>query len=255
MPKAVILDLDGTLYRGQTPIPGAPEAVESLREAGIAVRFLTNNSSMSRDMLVQKLGRLGFLAEPEEVYGTAIAAAAWAREQRWQRVAVIGEAGLFEALESTGTHAIDAREEQTVDALIVGICRTFDYAMLDGALQHLRRGVPFLATNTDATFPQEGGRESPGAGSMVAAVACVAGRSPQVVGKPEPRMVLDLIRQSGWESSQVWVVGDRVETDLLAGERAGCPTYLVLSGVTHTAPNGQLVGPDVAAFARELLRR
>lgn len=254
MPSAVIFDLDGTLYRGHTALPGAQDAVESLRRAGLSVRFLTNNSSLSRTMLVDKLERLGFIAEPEEVYGTAMAAAQWAQEHRVAQAAVIGEAGLFESLLEVGVHVIDPRETTRVDAVFVGICRTFDYTMLDGALQHLAAGADFVATNTDATYPLEAGREAPGAGSIVAAVQAVAGRPPLVLGKPEPKMVLDLIRQGGWNAADVWVVGDRLETDIEAGSRAGCPTYLVLSGVSTTAPQGQPAGADIAAFARDLLK-
>lgn len=231
----VILDLDGTVYRGNEAIPGAREAIDRWRERGVQVRFLTNNSGVTRQALSAKLRALGIAAEPNDVYGTAMAAAEFLTHANKRSAVVVGEPGLKQTLIESGIKIV---EGPTADAVVVGICRTFSYGDIDRALQAILAGAEFIATNTDATYPLEQGRMQPGAGAMVAAIAKASGVSPRVLGKPEPDMVLHLVEAAGTTPERTLVVGDRPETDLEAGRRAGCQVALVLTGVTTEAIPG-----------------
>ncbi len=250
MIKLVIFDLDGTLFRGSEAIPGAVEAVDRLRASGVQVRFLTNNSAHSSVEIAQRLNGLGFQAEESEVLGTAPFAVAHCDAAGFKSVFLIGEPGLRQAFEEGGIPT----QNESVDAVVVGICRSFDYAMCDAALQHLRQGATFIATNRDATYPVEGGREQPGAGAMVAAIAAASGREPEVLGKPNPAMILELIRSAETTVEQTLVVGDRMETDIEAGARAGAHTLLVLSGATKNSPTGTRSLGSVGELTLDWLR-
>lgn len=241
-----IFDLDGTLFRGNDPVPGAAEALARLRAEGSGIRYLTNNSTKTRAAFIEKLSGMGFEAHPSEVFTSALGAGEKLRGAV-SSAFVVGELGLFAALREAGLRTSESVEP--VDALVVGLCRHFDYRMLNDALQAgLDPSVRFVATNRDATYPMEGGRLIPGAGSIVAAVASCLGREPEVVGKPEPFLIEWILREAGIASADALVVGDRVDTDLEAGRRAGCPVHLVLTGVTGSAPEGVSWSEDVAAL-------
>lgn len=241
-PRLVIFDLDGTLFRGEAPTEGAVETVSELRRRGTLVRFLTNNSSKTREELREKLDRLGFRPREDEVYSSAIGCASYLRHHiEW--AFVVGERGIRDALEQV---EIALTPTEGRGAVVVGICRSFDYTMMDRAFQLLRNPeVLFIATNTDATYPLEEGHLVPGAGSIVASLATCSGRSPEVVGKPNPFLIDLILSQAGIAPQDCLVVGDRMETDIEAGRRAGCPTHLVLCGVTAIAPEGQSFSPNI----------
>lgn len=242
-----ILDLDGTLFRGTTPIPGAVETVAALRERGAAVRFLTNNSTQTRVEFSEKLQGLGFDAQSYEVYSSAYGAAERLKG-RVTRAHVVGEAGLVQELASAGIERCD----DDVEAVVVGLCRAFDYGMLTRAMQPLLNPtVEFVATNRDATYPMEHGRLIPGSGAIVASLVTCSGREPATIGKPEPFLIERILEDAGLEPTDALVVGDRVDTDIEAGLRAGCPVHLVLSGVSHLAPEGIPFSPDVTAILQE----
>jgi 4-nitrophenyl phosphatase len=254
--RLYILDLDGTLYRGTEPVVHAVETVRALRSRGALIRFLTNNSGETRQFYVEKLSAMGYGAQPEEVYSTAIGAAEYCLEQKLGSVFAVGEPGLLATLADAGVHVANlgpqgfpspgSESGPAVDAVVVGVCRTLTYALIEAAMQHLLGGARFIATNTDNSYPLEGGRLQPGAGSMVAAIATCSNRHPEIViGKPNPLMVWQIARAAGVELSDVLCVGDRLETDILSGKNAGCDTHLVLTGVTPSAPEGQSSSPDL----------
>lgn len=240
--RAYILDLDGTLFRGEEALPGAVETVAKLRKRGSIIRYLTNNSSQTRAAYVQKLTRLGFEAKPEEVYSSAIGTAAYLTAEGLQSAFVVGEAGLMETLHAAG---IEVAGEEAADAVVVGITRSFNYGMMAEAMGRIRRGARFVATNPDPTYPLEGGRLIPGAGSIVAAIQACAEVEPFVVGKPNPFLIELILRDAGLSPAEALVVGDRIDTDLRSGERAGCDTHLVLTGVTSEPPPGQCFSEDL----------
>jgi 4-nitrophenyl phosphatase len=247
-----IFDLDGTLYRGDEPIPNAVETVRVLKSDGAGIRYLTNNSGQTREFFLAKLRRMGFPAEIHEVESSGHGSAKYLLANDLGAIFAIGEPGLVETLRSEGLVVVNAAQDRIVNAdgeasqaVVVGICRSFTYDLMRAAMQRIRAGQAFVATNTDATYPMEGGRMIPGAGSIVAAISTCSERQPFVVGKPNPFLVSLVLEDAGFSPSDALVVGDRVDTDLLSGERAGCPTHLVLTGVTDTPPPDQSFSPDL----------
>lgn len=241
-----IFDLDGTLYRGEEAIPRAAEVVTRLRSDGAAIRFLTNNSSTAPDDYKKKLNRLSIEAEKSEIYSSGTGSAARLRELEIRTVFVLGEPGLVAMLRAAGLDVVNADDDGRVqalaakpDALLVGICRTFSYKLLNSAMQAGLSGARYFATNTDKTFPVEEGRTVPGAGSIVAAVSACLGREPEeVFGKPSPYLIELTLQEGGFEPADALVIGDRYETDIVAGQNAGCDTLMVLTGVQNEAPAG-----------------
>ncbi|MBX3118356.1 MAG: HAD-IIA family hydrolase [Fimbriimonadaceae bacterium] len=242
-----IFDLDGTLYRGQEAVPHSVEVVRALRTRGKQIRFLTNNSGLEPSRIAKKLGDLGFEAAIEEVYSTAMGAVWKLRELGARSVYVVGEPGLRATLENGGFQLV-TDESGACDVVLAGICRSLTYAQINTALQFIRNGARFVATNRDATYPLEGGRFEPGAGATVAAIEACTGVEPLVIGKPEPYLVERILEDAGLKADQALVVGDRYETDIVAGERAGCQTLLVLTGATMDAPEGVPSALDLRAL-------
>jgi 4-nitrophenyl phosphatase len=230
-----IFDLDGTLFRGATAIPGAVDTVAALRAGGAKIRYVTNNSTVARERYVEKLSRMGFAAEPGDVYSSALGAAEHLRGAV-ARAHVVGEIGLTASLEAAGIATDDLGRP---DAVVVGLYRSFDYDRMARAMRHLLDPrIRFVATNRDAALPVEDGGLMPGAGAIVAALATCSGREPELIGKPSPYLIEWILRDAGVEPRHALVVGDRVDTDIVAGQRAGCAVHLVLTGVTAVAPPG-----------------
>lgn len=247
-----IFDLDGTLYRGDEAIAFAPETIRELKMSGAQVRYLTNNSGQTRDFFLAKLQRMGFPAELNEIESTAHGAAIYLLSRDIPSVYVVGEPGLVHTLREAGLTVVNADADGSVTpegadskAVVVGICRKFSYDLMRGAMGRIRSGQLFVATNTDSTYPLEGDQLIPGAGSIVAGIQTCAETEPFVVGKPNPFLVTLVLKDAGCEPIDALVVGDRVDTDLLSGANAGCPTHLVLTGVTHIPPEGQSFSDDL----------
>jgi 4-nitrophenyl phosphatase len=240
---AVLFDLDGTLYRGETVIPHAVETVRELVQLGVRVGYVTNNSTKTRVQFAQKLQALGFPAEPEQTFGTAYGVARYARSIGVRSVYAVGEEGLVDTLTEHGIHVCDGADR--VDAVIVGLDREFHYRRLRAAMAHILAGAQYVATNADTTYPLEGGQLIPGAGSIVAAVTAASGVTPHVIGKPNPDLINLAMQSLGVKPARTLVVGDRMDTDIEAGQRAGCPVHLVLTGVTPTAIPGIPSSDDV----------
>ncbi len=247
---AWVLDLDGVVWRGESPLPGAAAAVERLRAAGEKVLFATNNSSVVVAEVEAKLAQCGIDADGGLVT-SAMAGAALV--EPGQRVLVCGGPGVVEALE--GRSAEPLRFETDVDAVMVGFHWDFDYERLRLAHEAIRRGARFIATNDDATYPTANG-VIPGGGSIVAAIAYASGQQPEVAGKPHKPMA-DLVHVLSGDAAGV-MVGDRPDTD---GRFAGTLGYrfgLVFSGVTGpddlpVEPTPDLVAPDLAALVDGVL--
>ncbi len=278
---AVLVDLDGVIWRGDDEIPGGAEGVGELRRAGARVAFFTNNSFSAVDRQVAKLARMGIDVEPGDVLTSSQAAAQLVA--RGDAVLAFGGPGLFESLGACGAEILDpgslvdpgpppdagidagagadlgpllARLAQgpptSVACVVMGIDPALDYRRLALAAAAVRNGARFVATNTDATFPTPHG-VVPGAGAGVAAVAVASGVSPVVAGKPhEPAARLARSRLG----EVAIVIGDRPDTDGAFAERLGARFALVLSGVTP-AGHGALDPPPAieAADLRELAAR
>lgn len=231
-----VFDLDGTLYRGNEPVAGAAETLSRLRAEGSAIRFLTNNSSQTPEAQAAKLLSMCFEAQVEEITTSGMGAADYLVRQNSPHAFVVGEPGLAEVLTRSGIEVVD---DDPADAVVVGICRSFTYDLLNEAMQRILAGARFIATNPDSSYPLEGGRLIPGAGSIVAAVQTACGKEPVMIGKPNPYLIEMILSETGIAPTDALVVGDRFETDIESGRRAGCDTLLVLTGVSASAPDGQ----------------
>jgi HAD superfamily hydrolase (TIGR01450 family) len=247
---AWVIDLDGVVWRGAQTVPGAPEAVARLREAGCQIAFVTNSAVRTPDQVADKLASHGIPDAASLVVTSAMAAASLVAPG--ERVVVVGSDGVRAAVESVGAEVVPTGPP--ADAVIVGLTHGFHYDDLTRAMHAIRGGARFIATNDDATFP-DADQLLPGNGALVAAVATAGGVKPTIAGKPhEPvaALVRDRLGTDGI------VVGDRPETDgrfaLAVGYRFG----LVLTGVTTAAdlpvePTPDLVAPDLAALVDAVL--
>jgi 4-nitrophenyl phosphatase len=223
----VLCDLDGVVWLRRTAIPGAPEAIERLRESGRRVLFVTNNSMSTIASQEAALADIGVPAEGDVVTSAQAAAAL---VTSGDRVVVCGGDGVAEAVEAAG--AVVLRDGEA-EAVIVGLHHDFDYWRMQAANAAIRGGARFIATNDDATFPTPDG-PTPGAGALVAAVATASGNSPLIAGKPYEPMAELVRRRCGptFSRDSVLMVGDRWSTDGLFAETIGCRFAMVRSGVT-----------------------
>ncbi len=230
-----IFDLDGVIWRGDSPVEGAARAVERLRSLGKRCLFATNNSSRAPGYFSERLQALGIQAVPEDVVTSATATAFYVREHLpGARVFVVGEEGVQTILREVGAQIFtvdNAGEVERVECVVAGIDRSFTYEKLRLAQRFILGGAKFIATNRDATFPIEGG-VVPGAGSIVAAIETASGVSPLSMGKPEPAMLIGILERFGLRPDEAAIVGDRLDTDIACGARAGIGTVCVGTGVT-----------------------
>jgi 4-nitrophenyl phosphatase len=224
-----ILDMDGVIYRGNRALPGAPEFLAALRTAGIPFLFLTNNATSPPRLVAERLKGMGIPANASDVLTSSEAtAAALAAETPGCRVLVVGEVGIREALIEAGLQV--TADHELADAVVVGLDRGCTYAGLRDAALAIRRGARFIATNTDRTLPTEVGL-IPGAGALVGALQIATDVAPRVIGKPSRDIFMFALRRLGTRTDRTAVVGDRPETDIVGGQRAGLRTIAVLSGV------------------------
>lgn len=236
-----LLDLDGTIYRGRQVIPHAGSVVTELLRRGAQVRYFTNNSAARPAQVSAVLNHMGVPAKSDWVFGTAQVAASFCIERGYKEVTVIGEEGLKQTLSDFNITLVDSSPE----AVIVGICRSLTYDMIDHAASLIRGGADFIATNLDATYPLEGGRLQPGAGAVVAAIQVASGRQPEVLGKPRPHLATLAMNSACVPPEETLVVGDRIDTDIDCGRSAGCDTFLVLTGVESALPPDLSGGQDL----------
>jgi HAD superfamily hydrolase (TIGR01450 family) len=225
-----LLDLDGVVYVGAAEVSGASEALSNARQQGMLLAFVTNNAARPPSVVAAHLRQLGVPAEPGEVITSAQAAAHYLAERlpAGSRVLVVGTTGLTEALTERGLVPVSSAEDAPV-AVVQGYSPDLDWAMLAEGAVAIRRGLPWIATNLDATVPSARG-PLPGNGSLVAALRHATGRTPVSTGKPDPTMHRETVERSG--AQRPLVVGDRLDTDIEGANAVGCHSLLVLSGVT-----------------------
>ena len=232
--KAVIFDLDGVIYRGRTPVPGGRAAIAELRAGGCQTYYFTNNSTRSRESYVELLDSFGLQSDPDHIVTSASLTVEYLRDRyagQSPTILVVGEEGLRDELTRAGFRVMRRLPKRGVDVVVVGMDRKFSYATLHRAQQALLAGAEFIATNRDATYPVEG-NVIPGGGSIVAAVAAAAEREPITMGKPSEWSGRLIARHAGVSPSETLMVGDRIETDIVMGRRAGLWTVMVLTGIS-----------------------
>jgi HAD superfamily hydrolase (TIGR01450 family) len=225
-----MLDLDGVVYIGPDVVPGAAKEIARAVEAGMHVAFVTNNASRPPDRVAQHLRDLGIDAADADVVTSAQAAATLLSQElpEGSPVFLIGGEGLEVSLAERGLRAVQSLEEDPV-AVVSGFHPDLRWrTVIDGAIL-VRRGLPWVASNTDLTVPTPAG-PGPGNGVLVRAVADFAGVEPRVAGKPQPPLVEETVRRVGGE--RPLMVGDRLDTDIEGAVRAECDSLLVMTGVT-----------------------
>jgi HAD superfamily hydrolase (TIGR01457 family) len=233
--KLAIFDLDGVIYRGNQLIANVDFVIKKIRKLHVKVVFNSNNSTATRETYVKRLKEFNIDAELSDVFTSAyITAIEISKRKKNANVFVIGETGLIQELQAEG-HQIFTQDQayDDVDFVIVGLDREFHYSKLAFAQKCLLKGkAHFFATNRDATLPVPSGL-LPGAGVMVNALETCTGMGPEITfGKPEPYGLELILKMNHCKPSNAILFGDRLDTDILGGNRANIHTALVLTGVT-----------------------
>jgi 4-nitrophenyl phosphatase len=251
-PRGLLVDLDGVVYHGDRVIPSAPGFFRFLRTRRIPFLLTTNNSTLGPPQYVEKLARMDIEVAESEVLASADATASYLQQQSpgGGRVYVIGESGLKRAIEAAGF----TLAESAADYVVVGLDRQLTFEKLTTAVRLVRAGAQFVGPNPDTTLPTDDGI-IPGAGASQAFIAAASGGiRPTIIGKPEPTMLLIGCQRLGTSPSDTAIIGDRLDTDIVGGQRAGLQTFLVLTGVStreeaaQATPSPDRVFPDLPAL-------
>lgn len=235
--RAFIFDMDGVLYRGRAPLAGVADLFNALTLREIPFLLATNNSMATPASYVLRMAEMGVEVAESQIQTSATATRDYLRDEIAPdaRILIVGMPALAEQIfAGTSFQAVSDDPDEHIDAVVVGLDLDFTYAKLRRASDAVRDGAKYVATNADATLPHESGMQ-PGAGSVVAAISTASGQTPIVVGKPETLMMLKGIEQLGVSPEQAVMIGDRLDTDVLSGHRAGLKTALVLTGVSQRA--------------------
>ena len=228
-PKNYLVDMDGVLISGRTMIPGADTFIERLRARAAEFLVLTNNPMYTPGDLSHRLKTIGLDIPVERIFTSAMATALFLKSQKAHGTAfVIGESGLTEAIHEIGFVITDHQP----DYVVLGETHTYSVDMITKAVRLVAGGAHFIATNPDPSGPGESGIE-PACGALAALIETASGYSPFFVGEPNPLMMRTALNYLDIHSEDTVMVGDRMETDILAGTESGMDTILVLSGVTR----------------------
>ncbi|MFZ3497817.1 HAD-IIA family hydrolase [Streptomyces sp. 5.8] len=223
-----LTDMDGVLIHEGTPIPGAAAFINRLRESGKPFLVLTNNSIYTPRDLQARLSRMGLSVPVENIWTSALATAKFLDDQRPGGTAyVIGEAGLTTALHDIGYVLTDHEP----DYVVLGETRTYSFEAMTKAVRLINAGARFICTNPDETGPSTEG-PLPATGAVAALITKATGKKPYFAGKPNPLMMRTGLNAIGAHSHSSAMIGDRMDTDILAGLEAGMQTFLVLTGLT-----------------------
>lgn len=229
-----LVDLDGVVYTGDTPIPGAREFFQFLADNGRRFVCITNNSTLRADQYVTKLDRMGIRVGPDELLTSPQATAHYLREtlglKPGARIYPIGEEGLIRALLDEGFQLVDSDAQ----VVVCGLDRRLTYERLMLACFALREGALLIASNPDLALPTERGF-LPGNGATVAYLEAATGVKARVIGKPETTMLTQAMKMAGASQEETAMIGDNLLTDIPAGVRAGVTTIMVLSGLATRA--------------------
>jgi NagD protein len=226
--KSYLIDMDGVLVHGMSPVPGAGEFIARLVERSLEFLLLTNNSQYTQNDLSYRLSQAGLKIEPRRIFTSAMATASFLKSQKSNgRACVIGESGLTGAIHGAGIIITD------IDPwyVVLGETQSYNIQQITTAIRLIARGARFIGTNPDPTGPSEDGIV-PACGSMAALIEKATGVSPFFVGKPNPLMMRTALNYLGVHSENTVMIGDRMDTDVVAGVESGMETILVLSGLT-----------------------
>jgi 4-nitrophenyl phosphatase len=248
--QGLIIDMDGVLWTENTPIGNLQMIFQTIAKKGLKVTLATNNATLSIPEYLNKLSRFGVVLQEKQIVNSPQAVVRFLSNlfPNGGPVFIIGENGLIETLARHGFWHSDGKK---VVAVVVGLDRRLTYGKLSRATLLIRSGVTFIGTNADNTLPVTDGL-IPGVGAILAALTTASDIKPIIVGKPEPDLFLLAMQRMETTPEKTMVIGDRLETDILGGQKLGCYTGLVLSGVTsleaaklwHPSPN--IISPNLA---------
>lgn len=227
--QGFICDMDGVIYHGNRVLDGVVEFIEWLQKSGKKFVFLTNSPEKTPQELSMKLGRMGLEVSPERFYTSAMATAAFLNSQKPGCTAyVIGEAALTKALYDQGIYMNDVNP----DYVVVGETNNYNFAAIRKAVKLLQAGAKLIGTNTDLTGPDSDGAPIPACRALIAPIELATGKQAYFLGKPNPLMMRHGLNLLGCKEEDVAIIGDRMDTDIVAGVESEIDTALVLSGVT-----------------------
>lgn len=243
--RNLLIDMDGVLYRGRTGLPGGPELIAFLRERGIPYLLVTNNSTLTPAQFVLRLGRMGIDVSQDLIMTSGVATSAYLATLAppGTKVNVVGEPALIKELEGRG-FVIAGRDAEYV---VCGWDKGINFDKLKTACLAIRDGATFIGTNADKTYPLEKDL-IPGAGSILAFLVAATDVEPIVVGKPEPIMIEQSLRMLGARPEETAILGDRLDTDILGGHRAGILTIMLLTGISTEAEAAACDAPPDLIF-------
>ena len=250
--KALIIDMDGVVWKADSPIGDLERTFKRIRERGLKFVFATNNSTKTSEQYVERLAKFNVDVEPWQII-TSSQAAAHAVAQEFPagtKVFMIGEDGIQMALEEKGFEILSVENASQAEVFVMGIDRHINFEKVSEATLLVRSGIPFYATNTDKTFPTPRG-EIPGSGAWLSIITTATGVDPIVAGKPLPFSMQLSLEKLGVNKEEALVVGDRLETDIAAGQGAGIPCALVLSGIS-TREEAEAWQPKIDVIADDL---
>ncbi|MCM0583005.1 TIGR01457 family HAD-type hydrolase [Weissella diestrammenae] len=227
---AYFIDLDGTIYKGTESFPSGQRFIASLKAKNTDYLFVTNNATKTPEMVAAFLTEQhGIETTVDQIYTSAMATADYvASLENVQKVFVLGEVGLHQALADKGFEIVTAGD---ADVAVIGLNRELKYEDLMQATLAIQHGAKFVATNVDTNLPNERGF-IPGAGSIVAAIQTATQQEPVIIGKPYAPIMLGALERTGYKKDEVIMVGDNYQTDIRAGLEIGMDTLLVYSGVS-----------------------
>jgi 4-nitrophenyl phosphatase len=230
--RAMILDMDGVLVRGKTMLPGVENFLQLLEERAIQYVIATNNSTVDPQQLADRFQSFGLQIKTRDIFTSSLATATFLKKQlpAGTPLYVIGEDPLHQSLCDAGFQIMPTHD--AAQAVVVGLDFDISWKKLSHAVSALCQGARFFGTNADLTLPTEDGF-APGNGAFLKLLEAATGNSPQIIGKPEPHLYLQAMEHLGTQAEETLALGDRLETDILGGNRAGIATALVLTGVSR----------------------
>jgi 4-nitrophenyl phosphatase len=253
--KALIIDMDGVLWRESEPIGDLAEVFALIDRLSFDYVLATNNATKTPGRYVEKLASFNAQVPEEKIVNSSMAVAYLLKKRfpNGGNVYIVGENGLGEALESSGFRLSD----RDCVAVVASMDRGISFEKLKRATLLIRSGVPFYATNPDRTYPTPEGL-IPGAGAIIGSLEISTDVTPIIAGKPNPTLYEFALERLGTTPAETLVIGDRLETDIIGGQKLGCPTALVLSGIAARdeadshQPRVDFIAPTLADLLREL---
>lgn len=226
--KAIAFDLDGVVYVGNRAVPGSAETIKKIKKMGIGVYYVTNNSGKKREYVASKLKRMGIDANVDDIFTSGYAAAVLLKQiskEENKKIFVVGSDDLKEEISQFDIEIVN---DIPCDILVVGFDKDFTYEKLSTCLNILRKGAIFIACNRDRSFPVENNKFLPGCGPIVAAIEWAWGNKPHFeVGKPNTVLLEMIAKKYSLKSTEMLVVGDMIESDILMAKRFGSQAILV----------------------------